>query len=283
MNRYVITTMNYVMASTVGLTLLLVSWWPGESFRVTLDGFGTELSRVVGQGIGQFSWSGSFIWALCIGIPAGVFYFLGFVYLQRSVRENGVGISGSVAKLGILVPMTLSILLWRELPSGFQWAGIVLAMVAIVSATLPRREERGRSRTHLSLIALFLAGGFAEFTNKLFQRYAIIDFRSLFLTAVFFTALMVSMEYLRRNRIRLTLRDSMVGLLVGIPNLFASWFLILALSRLNTSVVFTLYSAGSVVLITLGGVFLFGEQLRRRELFAIGATLVAVVLINAVR
>jgi multidrug transporter EmrE-like cation transporter len=94
---------------------------------------------------------------------------------------------------------------------------------------------------------------------------------------------MVSVEYLRRNRIRPTLRDSLVGLFVGIPNLFASWFLILALSRLNTSVVFTLYSAGSVVLITLGGVLFFGEQLRRRELFAIGATLVAVVLINAVR
>ena len=282
MNRYVITTANYMTASAVSLTLLLTGWWPGQSFDVDPGVFMRELPRVVGSGEGLFSWQGSFAWALVVGVPAGVFYFLGFVFLQRSVRENGVGISGSAMKLGILVPMVFSILLWRELPSGVQWAGIALAMSAILTATIP---SRGQANAHArpSLLLLFACGGLAEFTNKLFQRYALVDLRSLFLAAVFTTALLVSADYLRRNHMRLTMRETVTGLLVGVPNLFASWFLILALSRLNTSVVFTLYSAGSIVLITLGGVALFGEQLRRREIAAICLTLVAVLLMNAGR
>ncbi|MBN1433747.1 DMT family transporter [Candidatus Fermentibacterales bacterium] len=279
MNRYAITTMNYLMATSIGVALLLSTWWPSHSFDVSFEAFSAELRPVILEGRGSFSWQSSFVWALAVGVPAGVFYFLGFIYLQRSVRENGVGVTGSVAKLGILVPMTLSIVFWRELPTPVQWAGIGLAMMAILVATLPEKGGGG-SWLGRSLVLLFLTCGTAEFTNKLFQRYAEVGFRSLFLVAVFGTALIVSAENLRRMRIRLTLRDSLTGLWVGIPNLFASWFLILALSRLNTSVVFTLYSAGSVVLITLGGVLLFGEQLRKRELAAICMTVAALLLIN---
>ncbi|MCD8506348.1 MAG: hypothetical protein LRY37_04665 [Alkalibacterium thalassium] len=51
-----------------------------------------------------------------------------------------MGISGTIAKLGILIPMIFSILIWREFPTAVQWIGILLSLVAIVVVNLSKRS-----------------------------------------------------------------------------------------------------------------------------------------------
>ena len=83
-----------------------------------------------------------------------------------------------------------------------------------------------------------------------------------------------------RERTRLTGRDILTGTLVGIPNMFTSFFLIAALSNIKTAVVFPVFSAGTIVAINIGGLIFFQEKLRRRELAAIGLTIGAVALMG---
>lgn len=276
MNRYAVTTMNYVTAFTVSLFL---SAREGVFLPSEKGNFIEEFYDVVINNELMFSPYSSFVWAIIIGSLAGVFFFLSFIYYQISVRENNVGLAGTFGKLGILLPMIFSIVLWRELPTKIQWIGIILSFVSIIIVNVSFKKNSVKD-IHINLILLFLFGGMAEFSNKIFQKYALLEYKSIFLFFVFFVAFIISLIVTIKQNKMVTKRDISTGILVGIPNLFSSFFLIMALDHMKTSVVFPIYSAGSIVVITLAGTIFFKEKLKRKEIIAIFMTIIALVLIN---
>lgn len=126
-------------------------------------------------------------------------------------------------------------------------------------------------------------GGLAEFTNKFFQYYGRIHEKNLFLFFVFVTAFVISAVYVMVKGYEIRMNEFIIGIFVGIPNLFSSFFLINALEELKTAVVFPIFSAGSIVVISLGGYFIYGETLNRKEKAAIVLTIIALILINIQR
>ncbi|GEM05825.1 hypothetical protein HMI01_28130 [Halolactibacillus miurensis] len=276
-NRYVITSANYFIAFTTSIVMIVTK---GLMTDFSLDvNFLSEFSAVLNSDNALLSPASSILWALMIGSVAGIFFFLSFIYYQKSVRENGVGLSGTIAKLGILIPMIFSIIIWQELPTMIQWIGIVLALISILIVNLsPESLERFDLKP--TLLLLFVFGGIAEFSNKIYQKYALNDYKDVFLFAVFFIAFIISATYAYKKQGDVRKSDIITGFLVGIPNLFSSYFLILALDTLKTSVVFPIYSAGSIVLITIGGFVLFNETIKRKNKVAIALTIVALILIN---
>ena len=151
-------------------------------------------------------------------------FFLSFILYQRAVAEYGPGPAGMYGKLGILVPMVLSMVVWNELPTTVQWAGLIVALCAIVvSQTGGGRRFGSPGGVHPVavprplLIVLLLSMGFAEFSNKLFERFGDDQVRSLFLALLFGTALIarngrgVAAEqatFCRRDRLGRTCRSS---------------------------------------------------------------------------
>ena len=175
--------------------------------------------------------------------------------------------------------MLLSIILWKEYPTSVQWLGIILAILSIIIVNFPFKKD-WKKALRLSLILLFFYGGIAEFSNKLFQRYASLNLKPLFLFFIFLTAFLISLLFTLNNNKKLGYKDIVTGIMVGIPNLFSSYFLINALDELKTAVVFPIFSAGSIVVISLGGFFIFKERLNKKELSAIVMTIIALILIN---
>lgn len=279
-NRYVITSANYFMAFTTSLLMIYMK----QTYTVegSLNQFASEYRMIFSGDLDVFSPFSSVIWGMVIGSIAGLFFFLSFIFYQKSVRENGVGLSGTFAKLGILIPMIFSIILWRELPTSLQWVGIVLSLVAILIVNLSK-QSKDKLDVKTTLILLFIFGGMAEFSNKIYQNYALNDFKDIFLFFVFFVAFLISSVYTIKKKSPFTLKDVLIGFGVGIPNLFSSYFLILSLDTLKTSVVFPIYSAGSIVLITIFGWLIFGETIKRKNLLAIVMTVIALILINSGR
>lgn len=285
-NRYAVTTANYVMAFCFSLVLssgdavAMTCYFPlPESFLYFMD----EWRAVIGGGSILFSLGASFFWALIIGFAGGLFYCFGFIYIQKSIRENGVGITGAVAKLGIFFPMVLSLILWREVPTEFQIVGIVICVIAMGIISYPFDGSKRVKRVNLTLLLLFLISGSAEFSGKFFEKYAHVELKSVFLFTVFFTAFWISLIFLIKNVRsggRLGKKDLLMGLLVGIPNLLTSWFLISAFKHYPASVAFPIFSSGSILLITLGGAILFKERPTPREWRGIGMIVIAILLMN---
>lgn len=276
-NRYVITSSNYFIAFATSLFMILS--------RGLLSGVKKETSFIddfkllATNNLHILSPYSSIIWGLIVGAISGAFFFFSFTYYQKSVKENGVGVSGTIAKLGILIPMMFSIIIWKEFPTPIQWIGIMLSLLSILIVNLsPKSIEKFDIKP--TIILLFIFGGMAEFSNKIYQKYALNRFKDVFLFSIFFVAFLISIFYTLRKKSKIRKKDILTGFAVGIPNLFSSYFLILSLDTLKTSVAFPIYSAGSIVLINIGGFLIFKEHIERKNKVAIFLTIIALVLIN---
>ncbi|MBD3235872.1 MAG: hypothetical protein GF330_04140 [Candidatus Eisenbacteria bacterium] len=278
MNRYAVTSANYLTACLISI-LLLALRPPPLGLPPAPPADLVEISSALGASDARLSPSGSFAWALLVGLGAGVVFFLAFVYYQISVREHGVSLAGAFAKLGILVPMSLSLLLWQEYPRAIQWLGIALAIASILLVHWPPGRN-WRAAIRVALLLLFLFGGTAEFSNKIFQKYALQDYKLVFLLVTFFIAFLCSSSVAVARRRPVRVAELLTGVAVGIPNLFSSFFLIAALETIPAAVAFPAYGAGTIVIIHLVGVTAFRERPTRRERLAILLTVVALILIN---
>lgn len=277
MNSYVITSANYFTASAISLFMIINN----NLLRglVQEESFLKEWETLLAQEQYLLSPYNSVIWGIIVGGLAGFFFFYSFLYYQKSVKENGVGLSGTFSKLGILIPMIFSIFIWGEYPTLIQWLGIVLSLISIVMVNLSF-ESIQKFSFNQTIILLFVLGGFAEFSNKIYQQYALSQYKDVFLFAVFLSAFLISFLHATRKQTKWKLREVLTGFAVGIPNLFSSYFLILSLDTLSTSVAFPIFSAGSIVLINIGGFLLFKEKIATKNKLAIGLVVIALILIN---
>ena len=282
MNRYAVTSTNYFTAFAVSLLMILLK--PSIKFygiNISITSFINEFTKVILKNNGSFSEGASLIWAVLLGVIGGVFFFLSFVYYQKSVGENGAALSGTFGKLGILVPMIFSVVIWKEIPGILQWVGIFMAIFSIVFVNLSSNKDNGgKLSINLTLILLFLFGGMAEFQNKLFQQYALTEYKDVFLFFIFIMAFFLSLYFVIKSKQKIMKKDLLIGFLVGIPNLFSSYFLIMALSHIPTSIAFPIYSAGSIIFISLGEVILYKEKLSKKNRLAILVVILALILIN---
>lgn len=258
LNNQIVTVINYLTASLVSAFLIAGN----DSLQMNIA-------------------SKDFKQSIVLGFFTGVLFLASFVIYQRSVGRNGASLSGMFAKLGILVPMLISIIVWMELPSLLQTLGIVVAVLAIGIVNM----KTGDIKTSVSiplLLMLFLSGGVAEFLNKIFQKSASMAYKPVFLLTVFATALMISLILMAKSHKKIEKpTDAIVmGVMVGVPNLFSSFFLLDALDIFPATIVFPTYSAGSILLISVVSALFFGEHLAVKDRFAIGLTAVGLVLMN---
>lgn len=293
-SRYVITMVNYLAAVATALVLSFVG--PRSNASVTAAPVTPGVPVPSGESVSSgasFLLRASIITEippvlLGIAVPGGILFFVSFILYQRSVADHGPGPAGMYGKLGILVPMVLSMVVWNELPSTLQWAGLVVALIAIVVSQGGMRRLVGGADTASAphrlarpiLLILLLSMGFAEFSNKLFERFVDDRFRSYFLAVLFGTALVCSLVAVVYRREKPTKSEFVWGLLVGVPNLFSSFFLIAALRTVPAAVAFPVFSAGSIGVIVLGARVLYRDRLTPRQWVSIVLTACALVLIN---
>ena len=276
-NSYVVTSANYFTAFSISLLMILY-----KDLLVGIEktqGFVEEFSYLLTQDSYILSPYSSVIWAIIVGSIAGVVFFSSFIYYQKSIREDGVALAGTFSKLGILIPMIFSIIIWREYPTWNQWIGIGLSILSILIVNLSS-DSLDKFDIKPSILLLFLLNGIAEFSNKIYQNYGLNEYKDVFLLFVFMTAFLVSLFFIIKDKAKLSLRDVLTGVAVGVPNLFSSYFLIQSLETVKASVAFPVFSAGSIVIISLGGYFIFKERISGKNKFAIGLIIVALVLMN---
>ena len=213
-----------------------------------------------------------------LGGVTGLFYLLCFVLLKVSIRRNGVVLSATFMKLGLLVPMVLSVGVLGEVPSMLQVVGFLLAVAAIILINF--EKEQTSMSFKLGLILLVLLGGGGDAMSKLFEEFGNPALSEHFLFSTFAVALVLCIGLMLQKKERLSGKDMVFGLLVGIPNYFSSRFLLKALGYLPAIIVYPTYSVATISVVTLAGLVFFKEKLGRRQMAAIGIILAALILLN---
>jgi len=215
---------------------------------------------------------------LGMGIVHGILYLASFVTFQNSVRRNGVVLSAIFMKLGLLVPMVVSVFLFGEIPETSQLLGFLLAVGAIV--LINYQKGTANSVSAWGLVVLLLLGGTADAMSKVFEELGPGHLSGLFLLYTFVTAFGLCLGLVVLKKQRFTPWELLFGFLIGIPNFFSARFLLGALETLDAVIVYPTYSVATILLITLAGTVFFRERLKKHQWAALGIILLALVLLN---
>ena len=214
-----------------------------------------------------------------MGVIHGMLYLGSFVLLQINVKRNGVILPAIFMKLGLLVPMVLSVVLFGEMPSIRQAVGFAIAIAAII---LINQESGSRAtKFKAGLILLLLGGGSADAMSKVFEVYGDTTLSAQFLLYTFIVAFLLCAGLMFWKKEHLGRTEVLFGLVIGIPNYFSAKFLLRAMEDVAAVIAYPTYSVGTIFVVSLVGVLAFRERLSRRQWFAIGIILIALILLNA--
>ena len=217
--------------------------------------------------------------AVLMGIINGMLYLGGFVLLHLNIRHNGVVLSSTFMKLGLLVSLAVSVIFFHEVPDLLQIIGFCLAVGAIVLINF-KRESGGEAGFKAGLILLFLVGGMADAMSKIFEELGNSALSDHFLVCTFLMASLLCTVLMTVKGQRPGKWEAIFGLLIGVPNFFCAKFLLGALKSIPAVIVYPVYCVGTILVVSMIGVLAFRERLEKRQWLGMGLILIALVLLN---
>ena len=214
---------------------------------------------------------------LFMGVIGGILFLSSFMMLQWNIGKNGVLLPTTFMKLGVIIPVLMSIVVFGEEPRLIQIIGILLAVFAIL---IMNGRGTDAARSTLGLVVLLVSTGMCNAMSKIFEQVGPSAFSNHFLFYIFTTAFLLCTVICLLKGQRFTRNELLWGLAIGIPNYFSSRFMLLSLSYIPASIAYPSYSVGSIVLVALAGVILFKEKIARRRLIALGIIMAALAMLN---
>lgn len=267
-SKYAILSGNYVTCTVIAFALL-------PEKRIAPFSIASSLS-------GGFAAQAAMTTAVMAGIFNGVFFLGTLLLLQYSIKKNGAVLSSAFAKLGIMLPVAVSVLFLNERPTPLQIMGMALVVAAILVINL--EKERGGASAKTALLALFFFSGTGDGMSKVFERIGERRFDALFLFYTFLTALILSLIPMSveryRDKKKMKAADFISGIFVGIPNYFSTSLLLAAVTRLPAYLVYPCFSVGTILIVSFVSVLLLKDRMTKRQGFGCGLILVALVLLN---
>ncbi|MBO4366817.1 MAG: EamA family transporter [Clostridia bacterium] len=262
-NRFALIAGNYTSCSLIGLLFILINRsFPTERIPFTL----------------------------LFGALSGFMYMGTLLLLQKTISASGLVLASVFNKLGVLIPVLLALILFRELPTVCQIVGSGLAVAAILLMFLgngkdaPDGNAKAGKRILVWLlpVCLLIAAGCTDSMVNLFNKFGPASGKDAYLFLNFFFALLFSLTLLlvRLKKHPVKGKEYLLGMLVGIPNYFASRLVMHSLGSLPSVVVYPVYCVGTLAVIAVAGIFLFKERLSLKKWVGVGLIVAALVLLN---
>jgi drug/metabolite transporter (DMT)-like permease len=245
---------NYFVASLICLIVLLIT--PNTKYSFITFGFGAAL--------------------------AFMFVFSFFVF-TKAVALAGAALASVSARLSVIIPIILSMLLFSEQPNNNQVFGFLLALITIILFYfLLKTISLGKLKLfdYSCLLLLLLGIGFNDFCMKAFQHWRSEIEKPFFLFSIFTFAFIYTLTYSFIKQIKVDRSTVIRGAILGIPNVFSSFFLLGALAQLPAIIVYPVTNVSIILLTTLGAAIIWKERLNVFGKFALIIGCVAILFLS---
>ncbi len=213
-------------------------------------------------------------------IATGVLFIVNFFLYSYSLNKNGMGVSVAAMRLSLVLPVIVSLFIYGEFLEPQNYIGILAVFLALI---LLVPFSRSINKFHLSgsLLLLFTLNGLVDVLLKIYDReLAEIFPKNLFLFLVFASSCIAGVVYLILNKSFKFNRSSIFyGILIGIVNLYSSFFLLLALENLSGALVFSATNMLTVFFGTVLGIIYWKDKLQTKQKWGLSLAIVAIILL----
>jgi len=220
--------------------------------------------------------------AFLIGFVNGALYLVSLLVMQLSMKKNGMIPTSTFSRLGVIVPIVMSLAVFREQPTALQLVGIGVAAVAIfVMQWKPHDEKISQKYAYLLFVQLLISG-FSNVMSKMFSAFGTPAFQKHFIFYTFGVALvMCAVCRVVKQAGRITGKDVFFGLGIGLANFCSANLTLQAVYTMPSYLVYPLQNVGALLLISVLSVFCWKDRITKQQLAGIGLICCAVALLNA--
>jgi drug/metabolite transporter (DMT)-like permease len=218
---------------------------------------------------------------LLYGAVLGFLFVITFFLLAFAISRAGTGLAITSSRLSVIIPIILSIIFFNESPTDQHILGFILTFVTFVlfyfSVRSGHKEGNGALK-YFFLIAVFIGIGINDFALKYFKVWRSELEEPFFIFFIFSSAFIYSSIYIILKKIRIIPRTAILGMVLGIPNVLATIFLLNALSLLPAILVFPLMNVGIILFATLLAFLIWKEKLNFWGILALASGLLAILI-----
>lgn len=265
--------MMYLLLSIFCSTLILVIFrlfkkYGVNTFQAIVLNY--VIAFIVGFSLYGESWDLKFVYEENNWIPfalvIGALFISLFLLMGKSSQENGIGITSVTVKMSLAIPVLMAIIIYNEAVYATKVIGIVLALIGVFLITYQKKQMAGRDyRSILFLIILFLGSGLLDTLLNYVEKRALGDLSPALFSAIGFGiagafGLVILSVALVLKKQKLRWKNMVAGIVLGIPNFFSIYFLIMAIRQpMEDSITYAMNNVGIVMASYVVGILFFKE------------------------
>ena len=222
---------------------------------------------------------------ICAAVYAILLIFAQWFYTAALAKGN-TALCSTVYSLGFILPTLSGAILWAESFSFLDLLGIMCAISAVIISGLrsQAKEKTTKSYYFIPLVIAMLASGGLGIVQKLQQKSAYDEQKSIFLLIAFTLAAVISLIFsflakkqgdtpFRRGKLVVA---SCVGLFFGCCNLLNTSLA----GLLDSAIFFPTLNIGVILLSMICGVIFFKERITKKEIAVLILGGVSILLLN---
>ena len=203
-----------------------------------------------------------------------------------ALAKGNTALCSTVYSLGFILPTLSGAILWKEAFSFLDLLGILCAISAVIISglKLQKRKKTTKSYYFLPLVIAMLASGGLGIVQKLQQKSAYAEQKSVFLLIAFLLASAASLLFalFTKNTTDKSIRPrklalaSCVGLFFGCCNLLNTTLA----GLLASAIFFPTLNIGVIMLSMICGVIFFKEKISKKEITVLILGGLSILLLN---
>lgn len=260
------------------LQAIIFNYFVAFSAGILVDGRPLDVEKIPGQ-----SW---FFGTVILG-----FLFISIFYLAAlTTQRSGLSVVSVATKMSVAIPVLFGIFLYNESTDFIKIIGILLALAAVYLTSIKKKEGIAIKKRNLIFpLLVFFGSGIIDTTLKYLETtYVAEPDVALFSSSIFAIAGCIGISILVfqaiQNQLKLSLRNVIGGIALGIPNFGSIYFLVLALRThgVESSIIFPLNNVAIVMISTFLGVLLFKERMLPQNWVGIALAVVSIILISSI-
>ena len=210
-------------------------------------------------------------------IALGVFFIVMFNIMAITTQKLGISISSMASKMSLIIPVIGAVIFQNTSIGAYKVVGI---MIAIIALYLTFKKNGLTTKPTLAIILFFGAGILDMWLDFIRNNYlsSTFDF-NFFIVTVFFTAFCVGLLKVIWDRKNILRKNIVAGIVLGIPNYFSIYFVLLALENLGGIYVFPILNIGVVLLSAIISWLFYQEQMSKINWMGIVLACLSIVII----
>jgi drug/metabolite transporter (DMT)-like permease len=222
-------------------------------------------------------------YTLIFGSTLGLLFVLSFFAYAKAISFAGTGLATTSSRLSVIIPILLSIIIFDEQPKVIHVVGFVFTLMTFILFYLSVKGNHKKGEgilKYLFLLAVFVGIGINDFAMKLFKGWRAESEEPYFVLFIFASAFIYSIIYIILKKIKINQHTATWGLVLGIPNVFSTIFLLAALAILPAILVYPFMNVGIIILTTILAFIIWKEKLNRWGIFALVSGSIAILLLS---